>query len=113
MFAPAGPGDLGICYLIWIGIFIILNISWDIGTPKTKPFHIVKLKDKTGILHHGASFCSSLLLIVAIFDPKVWDLAKESYIPIILAGASGILTSIPAICPYKLDHEGNVITSTS
>jgi hypothetical protein len=102
LFAPDSGPELSVYYLIWISIFLAVNIVWDIATPKTPPFHFTSLGSKVSTVHNAAFFCSSLLLVIAVIKPDIWNLAKESYIPNILAGVSGILTSLPAICPYKL-----------
>jgi hypothetical protein len=101
MLTPQTVADVGVYYLLWMALFLIINVTWDVCTTKTEPFHIEKMKEKTSILHSAAFFCSSLLMLLTIIEPNVWALAKETYLPIILAGASGVLTSIPALCPYS------------
>jgi hypothetical protein len=99
-FTPQSVADVGIFYFLWIALFMSINIIWDICSTNTGAFHIVKLKDKIGTLHSATFFCSSLLLLMAVWEPNVWLLAKETYLPIILAGASGLLSSAPYLCPY-------------
>ena len=102
LFTPSGSADLAEFYFAWVCIFLFINIVWDVGTDRTEKFQILKLREKTEVLHTAASFSSSLLLIIAVFDPVLWDLAKETYIPVLIAGASGILNTIPSLCPYDL-----------
>lgn len=113
LFAPRIKSDLPIYYLIWIGLFVMTNILWDVGTHRTKRFHLIDVSKKLGIVHQGSFFCSSLLLIIAAFNHGVWQMTEESYIPILIAGISGILASIPALCPYKLDAAGNVVQAAA
>lgn len=101
-FAPQTAGDVGIFYFLWITLFLVINIVWDIVSTNTGSFHIVNLRDKLATLHSATFFCSSLLMLMAVWEPNVWLLAKETYVPIILAGASGILSSLPYLCPYDV-----------
>jgi hypothetical protein len=102
-FTPQSVADVGIFYFLWIALFMFTNIIWDVFSPNTESFHIIKLKDKISTLHSATFFCSSLLLLMAVWEPNVWLLAKETYLPIILAGASGMLSSAPYLCPYDVN----------
>jgi hypothetical protein len=102
LFTPQATADIGVFYFLWVTIFLSVNIAWDIFTSKTPQFHLSMLKAKLSILHSATFFCSSLLLLLTIAEPNLWILAKETYVPIILAGISGILTSVPALCPYEV-----------
>jgi len=90
-------------YLFWIGLFVTCNVTWDILSKKTPKFHITMLKHKVDILHHAATFCSSLLVVVSVVDEQVKHVATESVIPLIIAGFAGMFGAIPAICPYKFE----------
>lgn len=72
-------------------MFIAVNVIWDILSPRTGSFHIEKMREKTSTLHNATVFCTSLLMLLTIFEPSVWTLAKETYVPIILAGGSAAL----------------------
>lgn len=98
---PSDTGHLTVYYLFWIVLFVSVNTIWDIRTKKTPTFHLAKLREKADVLHHAATFCSSLLIITALISPAVGHLATETAIPMILAGGSGILRAIPALCPYE------------
>ena len=100
VFLPDDASHLTVYYLIWMGFFVGINTIWDILTPKTDSFHLSKMKDKVTVLHDAVSFCSSALIITAIMSPTVRQVAKDTTIPLVLAGASGILRSLPALCPY-------------
>ena len=103
LFAPQSATELAIYYLLWISIFLFINITWDIFTPKTETFHISRMKDKISTVHSASFFCSSLLLLLSVVEPPLFALAKDTYVPIILAGASGLLSSSPALCPYEIE----------
>ncbi len=109
ILAPTNVEELINFYLIWILLFLSINIIWDIKTTKTPVFHFTSLAGKAALLHPASFFCSSLLIIVACKEPDVWKLAEEIKIPILLTGFSGVLTSIVAFCPYPYktpDNEG-------
>jgi hypothetical protein len=88
-------------YFIWTMAFLLCNIVWDIVSPQTPKFHITMLKEKTHILHPATVFCTSILMLAAVLDEHVRHLTTESFVPLLLAGASGVLTAIPALCPYE------------
>jgi hypothetical protein len=102
LFTPQGAADIGIFYFAWVAIFLSVNIIWDIFTSRTPEFHLSMLTTKLRTLHSATFFCGSLLLLLTIVEPNLWVLAKETYVPIVLAGISGVLTSLPAICPYEV-----------
>lgn len=78
-----------------------INLLWDIRTTKTPPFHITKISGKVGVLHNAATFASSLLVMVGLFDERVRQLAGDTVVPLLLAGFSGLLVTLSEICPYK------------
>jgi len=100
LFRPSDVPKLTIYYLVWIIGFFIINIAWDIITPRTPPFHIMRFRDKISVLHNAAAFSSSLLIIIALLSPDVEKIARDSIVPLVLAAAAGILMTIPALCPY-------------
>ena len=99
---PSDTAKLTIYYLFWMSLFIAINTIWDIWTPKTPKFHIAVMKDKQTVLYDAATFCSSLLIITAIASPTVRQISKDTTLPLLIAGASGLLRTIPALCPYKI-----------
>jgi len=78
---------------------LFINVVWDVVTRKTPKFHISGLRDKISVLFSAAGFCSNLLLILRIFFPSIGNLA-DTPLALVLAGATGMLWTIPAICPY-------------
>lgn len=78
-----------------------INVSWDIRTTKTPPFHITKMGAKVGVLHNAATFASSLLVVVGLFNEHVRQIAGDTVVPLLLAGGSGLLVTLSEICPYK------------
>jgi len=97
---PGTTSQLTVYYLFWILAFLLINTIWDIQSDKTPPFHIAMLKEKHGVLYNASTFCSSLLIITAIVSPTVRQIAKDTTLPLILAGVAGILRAVPALCPY-------------
>lgn len=100
VFLPGTTAQVTVYYLIWMGAFIFINTIWDICTKKTDPFHLAKMKDKTNVVYNASTFCSSLLIITAFLSPTVQQIAKDTTLPLLIAGVSGLLRSIPALCPY-------------
>lgn len=88
-------------YFVWIAIFLGVNIVWDIQTRRTPKFHLDRLKDKYDVVYNAIAFCSSLLILVSLVSPTVQKLGKDTTVPLILAGFSGLLRALPALCPYK------------
>jgi hypothetical protein len=105
LFTPANVGELPQFYLFWILAYCGINILWDIRTTKTPAFHVTRLNGKVSVLHNAATFTSSFMIIVGMFDPNVGKLAGETMIPLLLAGLSGIIVTIGEICPYKPSRE--------
>jgi hypothetical protein len=101
LFAPSNSAELATYYLLWISLFLGINVVWDIFTSRTPNFHLDRLTEKGDVLFSAASFCSSLLIIVGFFSHNVQQLSRDTMVPLILAGCSGLIKTIPAICPYK------------
>lgn len=103
LFSPTDKGTLAGFYCIYILLYVLIHVTWDIRTPRTPPFHVGRLRDKTDILHSSVTLTSSWLLILTIWQPAVEKLANDVMVPIILAGFSGILYGIGKLCPYEDD----------
>jgi hypothetical protein len=101
IFAPADTPHLTAYYLFWIIVFFLIHVIWDVLTKKTPPFHLTMLREKVSVLHHASTFCSSTLVLTSLVSPAVAKVATDTAVPLILAGLSGILQAIPALCPYK------------
>ena len=106
IFAPAAPEHIGVFYLFWMSLFISINIIWDIRSKYTESFHISKMSNKTAVVYNAATFCSSFLLLLAVFQPPARVLAGDVFVPLALAGFSGVTQSIGAICPYTYEARG-------
>ncbi|RVU14031.1 hypothetical protein [Methylobacterium oryzihabitans] len=104
-FFPSDVNQMTVFYLIWIGLFFIINTVWDIVTDKTPAFHIATMKDKMDVLYGASTFCSSLLILIGLVSPEVGKLSKDTILPLVLAGGAGILRGLPALCPYKPEIE--------
>ncbi|WP_159096868.1 hypothetical protein [Pseudovibrio sp. Alg231-02] len=99
-FFPSNNVDLAKYYLFWILLFMFINIVWDFFSKATDKFTIGALKTKHDTLYAAATFASSLLLLISVFEPSVKVVMGTTHIPIILAGCSGLLQTISALCPY-------------
>ena len=101
LFRPLDVPRLTIYYFVWISLFMATNVVWDIKSSKTPDFHIANMPDKISVLHYASVFASSLLILIGLIVPEVGTLAKDSIVPLFMAGGAGILVTIPAICPYS------------
>jgi hypothetical protein len=99
--APSNSAELATYYLFWISVFLGINVIWDVCTSRTPRFHLERLTEKGDVLFSAASFCSSLLIIASFLSSHVQQLSRDTMVPLILAGFSGIIKTVPAICPYK------------
>jgi hypothetical protein len=88
-------------YFIWISAFLLINVVWDWRSAYTANFHLEKLKDKGDVIHNAVTFCSSLLILTGLISAQVQELGRDTMIPLFLAGFSGLIRSLPALCPYK------------
>lgn len=101
IFCPDSVESVGVFYLVWISAFMLVHIGWDAASKNTENFHLGKLKYKVNIVYEAATFCSSFLLLLALIEPRARSLAGDIYLPFALAGFSGIIQSISALCPYS------------
>ncbi|MFY0621934.1 MAG: hypothetical protein JXQ89_09585 [Pelagimonas sp.] len=100
MFIPTTSEHLVHAYLLWMGLFFVVNVTWDILTKKTPKFHLHRLKDKTTLAMGATSFCSSSLLLGSLLSEKTATVVGATPVPTLIAGTVGILLSITALCPY-------------
>lgn len=112
-FFPSDVNQMTVFYLIWIGLFFIINTIWDIFTDKTPTFHIAMMKDKMDVLYGASTFCSSLLILIGLVSPEVGKLSKDTILPLVLAGGAGLLRGLPALCPYKPEAERKATAPSS
>ncbi|MGX1321800.1 hypothetical protein AB7M17_005253 [Bradyrhizobium sp. USDA 377] len=98
---PSNSSELAAYYLFWISLYLIVNVIWDVKTKRTPAFHLDRFKEKGDVLFSASSFCSSLLILVGLLSPTVRQLGKDTIVPLALAGFSGLIRAVPAICPYK------------
>jgi hypothetical protein len=62
------------------------------------------LKGKVSTVYAAATFCSSFLLLVSLFNAQVAKMVADTLVSIVLAGITGVLHSITELCPYSI-HE--------
>jgi len=97
---PSSSRQLFIFYVAWISLFLAINLLWDVLSPLTPVFHLHRIRDKVGTLYAASTFCSSLLLLISLFDSDVATVAGDTLLPMIQAGMTGLLHSVGEICPY-------------
>jgi hypothetical protein len=101
LLLPPDSEHVCVYYLFWLALFLVINVFWDAKTDKTPPFHLDLLKTKVNILYDAATFCSSLLIVTGLISNSVKALSHDTMLPLLIAGISGVLRSLPAVCPYK------------
>lgn len=99
-FAPQTSEQLLQSYLVWFAVFVLINVVWDIFTPKTPSFHMSRLKDKLSVAIGSTSFCSGLLIFSSAFNPATKVAVGNAPATLAIAAAAGILLSLSYICPY-------------
>ena len=98
---PSNLSELVAYYFAWTLLFLAINVIWDVATKRTPPFHLDRFKEKGDVLFSAAAFCSSLLILTSLESDAVQKVARDTTVPLILAGFSGLLRAIPALCPYR------------
>lgn len=102
VFLPSSSSDLGVFYLVWITLFLAIHIIWDWRSKLTPTFHLKRLEEKFGVLFSAASFASSAIIVLSLLSQSVGLLFSDNVLPLVIAGLSGVLQSLPALCPYEL-----------
>lgn len=100
---PASTDQLTTFYFFWVTAYAATNILWDIRTDRTPGFHVSDLGGKVGVLFNAATFASSLLVLLSVFDADVRKIAGDAVVPLLIAGFSGVFVALGEICPYKPD----------
>jgi hypothetical protein len=101
LIAPDDNSDAGFFFAFWAGLYVFINLGWDILTPKTPRFHLSHLDSKVGTLWNGVTFASSIMVVSSAFSPATRDFAGDQVAPLLLAGTAGLFVTLSAICPYK------------
>ena len=99
-FSPSSSNELGIFYFLWMLLFLIINILWDIYSHHTENFNIRNISSKTSIVMHAATFSNSFLILLATIQPDVEKAAGDLKIPLIMAGMIGIMFSLSGLSPH-------------
>lgn len=89
-------------YLFWIVLYFTVHIFWDWRSKQTPDFHIRRLDQKMNVLYSAATLASSLLVLLSILIEDVRNLVLDVSLPLVLAGLSGVLVSLPTLCPYDV-----------
>lgn len=101
LVAPADRSSAGVFFAFWGGLYVAINLVWDVLTPQTPPFHLSDLDTKVGTLWNGATFASSIMVVSSAFSPETREFAGDHVVPLLLAGTAGLFVTLSAICPYK------------
>jgi hypothetical protein len=104
-FQPDTAEKLGVYYLLWITVFLTINIAWDFISVETPAFHLHRFREKVGTAYAGSTFCRSLLLLLSLFSADTAKIVGDTMVPIILASFAGVLHSISDLCPYSPRQE--------
>jgi hypothetical protein len=102
MFVPTQDSGVGEFYALWMTLFVLINVAWDVLTPRTDPFHLVHLPEKVDTLFSATTFASSLFLLLTIFQKETLEISGASKVPIVISGISGLLISLRYLCPYEI-----------
>lgn len=100
IYNPNSADKVSIFYLFWISVYVLIHVVWDIRSKYTRAFHISKLASKTSAAYNAATFASSLLILLSFIQPPLRPIVGDIVTPLILAGLSGVLQSVGALCPY-------------
>lgn len=102
LFSPTEASGVAEFYAIWITIFLLVNICWDIFTPRTGGFHLSHMSEKVDTLFSATTFASSIYLLLTVFQQQQTVLSGSAKIPLIISAISGALVSIKHLCPYEI-----------
>jgi TRAP-type C4-dicarboxylate transport system permease large subunit len=102
MFSPTEASGVAEFYAIWITMFLLVNICWDIFTPRTGGFHLSHMSEKVDTLFSATTFASSIYLLLTVFQQEQTVLTGSAKIPLIISAISGALVSIKYLCPYEI-----------
>lgn len=102
LFTPSEASGVAEFYALWITMFLVANVLWDILTPRTEPFHLSHLSEKVDTLFSATTFSSSLYLLLTVFQQQTTTLTGSAKIPLIISAFSGVLVSLKYLCPYEI-----------
>lgn len=106
MFIPQSTEELVHAYLLWLAVFFVVNVVWDMMSSVTPKFHFLKLKSKTEVVLGSTSFCSSALLIGSLLNQQTATVVGGAPVPTVIAGAVGVIMSLSTLCPYSENDIG-------
>jgi len=113
LFIPQTSEQLIQSYLLWLGLFCVVNVTWDILSRHTPKFHLHRMKDKTGMLMGATSFCSSALVLGSLLDANTAAVVGATPVPTIIAGSVGVFLNVTALCPYSEEAAKNISQAPS
>lgn len=99
---PSNLQEVAYFYSIWIGLYVAINIVWDIFSKRTEPFHISQMNNKISVLYNASTFTSSLLVLLGGIFSEVRGVAGDTVVPLLLAGLSGLMIGVAGLCPYSV-----------
>lgn len=104
---PKNADELVRCYLLWLFFFMAVNIIWDIVSRHTPRFHLLRIKDKVGVVMSATSCCSSALLLGSVLDKQTAVVVGGTPVPMVIAGSVGVFLSLASLCPYTEETLAN------
>lgn len=102
LFSPSESSGVAEFYAIWITLFLLVNVGWDILTPRTASFHLSHISEKVDTLFSATTFASSFYLLLTIFQQTQTVLSGSAKVPLVISAFSGVLVSIKYLCPYEI-----------
>jgi hypothetical protein len=98
---PGTRGELAQFYILWVLLYFIVHLVWDIVSSHTAPFEFRHLGNKLGVVFSGTTFATSLALLLGTMDPGLFKLLGSTTLPIVVAAYCGILVSVSQLSPVK------------
>jgi hypothetical protein len=101
IFVPKSIEEMKFFYLVVIVLYTGLNLVLDGLSKDTPPMTADRLRAKIFVLYDATSLASSALVLASIFDSNLAKLLGEFWVPLMLAGASGLIVGISGLFPRR------------
>lgn len=96
---PQDQEAVKLFYLLVIAAFLVVNIIFDVVSKDTPAFTVENLRSKVVVSYDASTLASSALVLMSVFDANLATVLGEFWIPLMLAGISGVLVSFPGMFP--------------
>lgn len=103
IFSPTGGQEALKFYFVWIVVYILCHIIWDIFSDQTEQFHLGKLASKISTLYSALTFANSLFLLTVILNGTWAEYVGEFEfsLALLMASLTGILVSMSEFSPKR------------